>query len=96
MLIAKFRDTNFVLQKEQTHKKAFWSTRNLHAIMWNSGRLDSNILPRAVKGGYFPKATEKGKILGNLLDKGAENLENCPKVQDLFDERTWILLELPV
>ena len=69
--------------------------------MWNSGRLDysqlSNILPRAVKGEYFAKGKEKCQILGNLLDKRVENLEDhgCPKVQDLVDEEIWICSSYP-
>ena len=51
-------------------KRAFWCTRNLLEIVWNSGRLDYskllNILPRSVKGEYFAKGTEILKILGNL------------------------------
>ena len=51
-------------------KQAFRWTRNLHGIVWNSGRLYhselSNILPRALKGEYFAKRTEKCKIRGNL------------------------------
>ena len=89
-LMAKFRDTHFVLQKKcEPTKQAFWFTRNLHRSVWNIGRLDcselSNILPRAVNGEYSAKGTEKCKILGNLV----ENLENngCPKVQDLVDKK---------
>ena len=69
--------------------------------MWNNGRFDyselSNILPRAVKGRYFAKGTEKGKILGTLLEKELENLEDhgCPKVQDLADEEIWICSTYP-
>ena len=54
-------------KKQKPTKQAFWCTRNLHRIVWNSGRLDyselSNILPRAEK---FAKGTEKFKILANL------------------------------
>ena len=73
-------------------KQAFWCTRNLHGIVWNSGSLDyselSNIPSRAVKDEYFAKGTEKCKIFGSLLDKEVENLEDqgCPKIQDLVDE----------
>ena len=53
-------------------KQALRCTRNLHGIVWNSGRLDysalSNILPRAVKGVYVAKGTEKCKNLCNLMD----------------------------
>ena len=67
-------------KKYKPTKQAIWCTRNLHGIVWNSGRLDyselSNILPRAEKGELFAKGTEKCKILGNLLVKGVENLED--------------------
>ena len=69
--------------------------------MWNSGCLDYsvllNILPRAVKGEYFAKNTEKGKILGNLFDKEVEEFENhgCLKVQDLVDEEICICSSYP-
>ena len=82
-------------KKYKPTKQAFWCTRNLHGIVCNSGRLDyrelSNILPRAVNGEHFAKATEKFTILGNLLDKEVENLEDhgCLKVQDLVDEEKW-------
>ena len=81
-------------------RQAFWCTRTLHGIVWNSGRLDyrepSNILPRALKG-EGSKGTEKCKILGNLLDKEVENLEDhgCSKVQDLVDEEIWICWSYP-
>ena len=79
-------------KKYKPTKQSFWCTRNLHGIVRNSGRLDyselSNILPRAVKGEYFAKGTEKCKIFGNLLDKELENLEHhgCPKVKEPVDE----------
>ena len=59
-------------KKYKPTKQAFWCTRNMHGIVWNSGRLEnsefSNILPRAVKCEFFAKGTEKCKILGNQLD----------------------------
>ena len=73
----------------------------MHGIAWNSGRLDyselSNILSRAVKGEQFAKGTAKWKIIGNLLDKDVEDLEDhgCPKVQDLVDEEVWICSSYP-
>ena len=79
-------------KKHEPTKQTFWCTRKLHGIVWNSGRLDyselSNILPRVVKAVYVAKRTEKCKVLGNLLNKKPENLENhgCPKSQDLVDE----------
>ena len=83
------------------YKQAFWCTRNLHGIVWNSRRLDyselSNILPRAVKGEYFAKGTESGKNLGNLLDKEVEKLEDhgCSKIHDLVDDEIWICWSYP-
>ena len=57
----------------------------MHIIVWNSGRLNYSELPNFllsdVNGEYFAKKVEKGKILGSLLDKVVENLEDhgCPK-----------------
>ena len=88
-------------KKYKPTKQSFWCTRNWHGIVWNSGRRDyselSSILPRAVKGEYFAKGTEKCKILGNLLGKEVENLEDhgCPTVQDLVDEEFWICSSYP-
>ena len=88
-------------KKYKPLKQALWCTTNLHRNVCNSGRLDysehSNILPRAVKGEYFAKRTEKCKILSNILDKEVEILENhgCPKLQDLVDEETWIWSSYP-
>ena len=82
-------------------EQALGCTKNLHGIVWNSGRLDyselSNIPPRAVKGEYFAKGTEKFKILGNLLVEEVENLEDhgCPKVQDFVGEEIWICSSYP-
>ena len=65
-------------------KQLFWCTRNVHGIVWSSGRLDyselSNHFPRALKGEYFAKGTEK--IIGTLVNKEVENLEDqgCPEV----------------
>ena len=51
--------------KYRTTEQAFWYTRNLHWLVWNS-RCEENselsfFLPRAVKGNYFAKETERGK-----------------------------------
>ena len=60
-------------KKCEPTKQAFWCTRNLHKIVWNSGYLGyselPNILPREIKGEYFAKGTKNCKILGNLMDK---------------------------
>ena len=83
-------------------KQAFWCTRNLHGIVWIGGRLDysefSKILPRAVKGECVAKETEKCKIVGSLLDRVVEILEDygCPKVQDLVVEEIWICSSYPI
>ena len=66
--------------------------------MWNDGRLDysglAKLFPRALKDEYVAKGTEKCKILGSLLDKELEDLEDhgYPKVQDLVDEK---MIEFP-
>ena len=92
-----FRPPKLYKPREQ----AFWCTENLHRIVWNSGRLDysdiSNILPRAVKGEYSAKGTEKCKIPGDFLDKDVQTLEDhgCPKVQNLVDEEIWICSTYP-
>ena len=48
-------------------KQAFWCTRNLHGIVWNSGRLDyselSNVLTRVVNDDYFAKGKENARFL---------------------------------
>ena len=83
-------------RKYKRTKQAFWCTKILHRIVWNGRRLYyselSNILPRAVKGEQFAEGTEKCEILGNLMDKEVENLEDhvCPKVQDHVGEEVWI------
>ena len=74
-------------------KQAVWCTENLPGSVWNSGRLHygelPNIFPSDVTGDYFANATEKCKILGSLMGKELENLEDhgCPKFRDLVDER---------
>ena len=91
----KFRLLLLTTKKYKPTKQTFWCTKNLHGSVWNSETLDyselSNIILRAVKGEYFAKGTEKSKILGNLLNKEMENLEDhgCIKVQDLVDKEKW-------
>ena len=73
----------------------------MHGIVRNSGRLDfvelTNMLLGAAKAEYFAKGTEKCKILGNLLGKKVEILEDhgCPKVQDHVDEEIWVCSRYP-
>ena len=72
-------------KKYKPTKQAFCYTRKLNRIVWNCGGLDyselANTLHRALKGEYFIKRTAKSKILGNLLNKEVENMENhdCAK-----------------
>ena len=93
----KFQGYSFSPPKEyKPTRQAFWFTRYLHGIKWNSERLDyselSNIHPRAVKCEHFAKATEKCKLHATFLDKEVQNLEDhgCSKVQDLVGEKSWI------
>ena len=84
------------LENYKPTKQAVWFTRNLHGVVWSNGRLNyselPNILPSDAKGACFAKRTEKCQILGILMSKEVENLEDhgCPKIQDLVDEETWI------
>ena len=76
-LIGIFRDTHLVIQKSaNSQSKQFWCTRNMHGVMWNSGRLDYSerlhVLPRDV-GVYFLQKEENCKFLASLLDKELEN-----------------------
>ena len=54
-------------------KQAVCCTKNLHGIVWNSGRLGftelPNALPRGVCGESFAKRTEKCNILSSLVDR---------------------------
>ena len=65
--------------------------------LWTLDNSVLSIFPRAVKGEYFAKGTEKCKILGILLVKEVDILEDhcCPKVQDLVDEEIWICSSYP-
>ena len=54
-------------KKYKPTKQAFWSSSNLHGIVWNSGRLHysefSKFLPRAVKVITFQKEQKKERFL---------------------------------
>ena len=82
--------------------KRFSAQETKDGIVWNSGHLDyselSNILPRALKVDFFSKNLENCMILGKLLDKEVQNLEDhgCPKVQNLVDEEIWICSSWPI
>ena len=56
-----------------------------------------NILPSDVEGENFAKGTEKCMILGILVGKEIENLEDhgCDKDRDLFDGEMWICSSYP-
>ena len=89
-------------KKYKPTKQAFWCKRNLHGIVWNSGRLDyselANVLPTAVKGEHFSKGTENCETSGISLDKQVKNLEDlgCPRAQDLVDKEIWICSSYPL
>ena len=98
-LMGMFRDTLFILQKRyKPTKQAFWCTRNLPGIVWNSGSLDNNelqnVLPKDVKAEYFAKGTETCKFLSSLWDNEVENLDDhgCPKLQQLVESDKQILI----
>ena len=63
----------------------------MHGTARNNGQLDyseaPNIFHRDVKDEYYAKVTEECKILGHLLDKELENLDDhgCHKIRDLID-----------
>ena len=77
-------------------KQAFWCTRHLARLVWNSKCLEysehPDIFPRDVKGECSAKWTEKCNIFGSLVGKDLENLgdHGCPKSRDLVDEVIWI------
>ena len=57
----------------RTTKQAFWCTRNLHGIVWNSERVDyselKNFLPEDVKTEHLTMGTEKRNTLSNLKNE---------------------------
>ena len=75
-----FRDTNFVPQKSiNPQKKRFRAQETCTELcgtvdVWI--RKSFHILPRAEKGEYFAKGTEKCKTLLNLLNKEVENMSS--------------------
>ena len=87
-------------KKDKPTKQAIWCTRILRRIVWHSGCLDycelPNIPPKDAEVESFAKGTEKCKILGNLMHKEVEILNDHgrPKVRDLVDpeadEEMWI------
>ena len=89
-------------KKYKTYKASSSCTRNMHGDVWNSGLSDyselRNILPNDVRGEYFAERTEKCNILGILLGKEIEILDDhcCLKVQLLVKEQIWICFRYPV
>ena len=79
------------------------SKKELQGIVWNSGRLYNtevaNIFIRDVKGEYFAKMTQNIKVLGDLVGKELENLDDhgIPKIGDPgeADEEVWICSSYP-
>ena len=63
----------------------------MHEYVWNSESSDysglPNDLPKDKKAEHLAKVTEKGKILGNLMDKEVLKLDDhcCPEVQEIID-----------
>ena len=102
-LMAKLRDTHFVLQKSTKPKNKPFGAQEACAEL--CGTVDVSILQwvfkrssKSCKGWTIFKGTEKCKTLGNFLDREVENLEHhgCPKVQDLVDEEIWICSSYPL
>ena len=87
-------------KKYKPTKQTFWCTRSLHGIVWNSGRLNyselSDNLRRAVNGENFAEGFRKKQDSWQFFLE-VENLEDhdCPKVQDLVDEKIWICSSYP-
>ena len=97
-----FKDTHFVLQKKvKFTKQVVQCGRNLQEKVWNSGRLVYSdlvtILLRAVKSENIAKGTKVCKIVGNLLNKEVDNLEDYgyPKIDDLVDGEILISSSYP-
>ena len=86
-------------------KQALWGTRNLNAIVWNSGCLVyselSNILPGDVECEYFATKRKKSEFPGKLMEKECENLydHGCHKIHELVDpyaeKEVWICSSYP-
>ena len=101
LLMAQCRDTHFVPQKSTSPQNKHFGSQEICTKLyvtvdvWISEL--SIKLPRAVKGEYFAKGTEKCKIIGNLLDREMEKLEDqgCTKVQSLADEEVWVCSSYP-
>ena len=97
-----FKDTHFALQKSTNpQSKRFGVQKNLHEFVWKRRHLDNGELAenhsRAVKSQYLPKKTKNCKILGSVLHKDVENLEDhgSPIIQDVFVEEMWVCSSYP-
>ena len=88
-------------RKYKSPKQTDWCTKNLNRIVWSKGRLNylerPNNLYGDVKSGHFAKRTENGTVLGSLMGKKVENMDDhvSPKVQDLVDKEMWICSSYP-
>ena len=67
-------------------------TSHLHWIVWSSGKLDYD-KPftviydiKVMNAEVFAKGIEKCRLLTRLVGQNVENLDDCPKFQDLFGE----------
>ena len=102
LLIGMFRDTHFALQENTNPQSKQFGIKNLprnYVEEWHlkySGH--PKILPTDINGENFAKGTEDCKILGSLMGKEMENLEDqdCAKVQDVVDEEKRICLSCSV
>ena len=80
-------------RKYKPTKQAVWCTKEVHRYTWNCGPVNyselPNIIPSDLRGDCY---AEERKILGKLMGKEAENLEDhgCPKDKDLGAEEMWI------
>ena len=92
-LLRIFRSTNCSPKKHKTRKRAFWSARKLHRIVWNSKDFDNsellNDLSRDVKIECFANRTENCKTRSTSVDKDVKDLEGriCPKNRTLVDPK---------
>ena len=94
--IEKLQEVSFrPPKKNQPTKQAFWCTRKMQGIVWNSECLDyskrPNILSIDQKSENYAKRREWCKMFGKLLDRKVENMDDhgSPKIQDPFVEEMW-------
>ena len=93
LLLRIFRSTNCSSKKHKTRKRALWSARKLHRIVWNSKDFDYceliNDVSKDVKIECFAKRTENCKTRSTSVDKDVKDLEGriCLKIRTLVDSK---------